>query len=276
MKTKTNRRVKRSKKTRRTRRNLRKVRGGGLIAKGREWLERRSERNQAMDEIDNDYWKCKVLCEGDRDIKLRKVKEQFDTKLKKEKDAQPQVASLTKIHPIRDEIELEREREKDKYDKSGAAIQVAEYKENNSNAYSRMESMDFAKFEKHDLHRKEKPTDNGWYVDLSDPKNPFLRNTNDETISLKTFGIQNEYEAHLTRLPNPSFKYKSPIPSSPDYILVQEGTDKLKWQNWDTKKLIPFSPVWPLLATDDKGYNEVVLQPTVEPAQRATIGTSDA
>jgi hypothetical protein len=166
--------------------------------------------------------------------------------------------------------------EKDEYDKSGAAVQVAEYKEKNRSSTWRMESMDFYYLEKHDSHRVDKPTVNGWYVDISDPKNPFLRNTKDSNFNLTTYGIQNEYEANLERLPNPSVKYKSPIPSSPDYILVQEGKGELKWQNVSTKKLIPFFPWWPLLATNDKGYYEVVLQPTVEPAQSATIGISVA
>ena len=140
-----------------------------------------------------------------------------------------------------------------------------------------MGPMEFKDLPKHDSHNEDKPTVNGWYVDLSDEKNPLLRNTNntnDSNFNLKTYGIQNDYEAHLNRLPNPLLKYKSPIPSSPGYILVQEGTGELKWKNLDTEKLIEFSPIRPLLITNDQGY-EVVLQPIVKPAQSATIETSD-
>ena len=269
MKTKTNRRVKRSKKTRRTRRNLRKVRGGGLIAKGREWLARRNRRKQEMDKIDNEYWSCKLRCEMTRDDKLILLNEQFDNELKKARAAQQQSQTRTATKVDQESIKAQVptiDPKKDEYDKSGAAIQVAEYKENNRNAYSRMESWDFQYFEKHDSHRKGNPTDNGWYVDLSDQEKPFLRNTKDRNFNLTTYGIQNEYEAHLTKLPNPSFKYKSSIPSSPDYILVQKGTGELEWKNVDNGTSIQFNPGTPLLITNENDY-EVVLQPPVEPAQ---------
>jgi hypothetical protein len=279
MKTKTNRKVKRSKKTRRTRRNLRKVRGGGFgfIEKGRIYMEWRKRRNKEMDDIDTSYRKCKLACETKHDEELRDVKDRYKKEWANTTVAKAsQVTSLTKIHTMPNDIELQQQREKDEYVQSGAADQVAEYIKKNKSATDGMGPMEFKDLPKHDLHREKTPTDNGWYVhvDQSNPENAFLRNTNDSNFNLKTYGIQNDYEAHLKRLPNPLFKYKSPIPSSPGYILVQEGTGELKWKNLVTGKLIEFSPVWPLLATNDQGY-EVVLQSTVELAQEGTIGTSD-
>ena len=271
MKTKTNRKVKRSKKTRRTRRNLRKVRGGGLkfIEKGRDYLEWRRSRNEAIDEIDTSYRTCKLDCEMKHNTALRDVKNRYDKIWDSRATAQAsQVTSPTKIPPrLPTAIELQRQQEKDEYDQSGAAAQVTEYKRQNKNKHEWMDPTDFPKLDKHDSHREQTPTDNGWYVDLlTDPKIPFLQNTKNSSFNLKTYGIQNDYEAHLDRLPNPSFKYKSPIPSSPDYILVQKGTGELEWKNLGTEKLIEFSPIRPLLITNDQEY-EVVLHPTSEPAQ---------
>ena len=135
MKSKTNRKVKRSKKTRRTRRNLRKVRGGGfeIIAQGRKFMEWRTRRNTEIDDIDNRYRKCKLVCEMKHDEELKDVKDRYKKEWASRAAAQAsQVTSLTKIHPILDERELELEREKYEYDKSGAAVQVAQYKKNNS------------------------------------------------------------------------------------------------------------------------------------------------
>ena len=282
MKTKTNRRVKRSKKTRRTRRNLRKVRGGGLIAKGREWLERRNDRKEAMDHINTVYSSCKKTCEKNRDLELTSLNDTFDIEWNKARAAQQQsqTRTATKVDPesIKDQVPTI-DLEKDEYDKSGAAIQVADYKENNKLTYP---SDAYADLPPNGMHSdfvyspsttKGKKTVNGWYVDPSVPKSSTIRNFNDETISLKTFGLQNYYEWYINRLPNPSFTYKSSIPSSPDYILVQKGNDELEWKNVSTKRSIQFDAGTPLLITNENDY-EVVLQPTVESAQSATIGYS--
>ena len=258
MKTKTNRRVKRSKKTRRTRRNLRKVKGGGFgfINKGREWWGWRNRRKEAMDKIDKEYRDCKLNCEMNHNRKLREVKEQYD----KEWATTASQPSSTKVHPEHINVEVTT------IDPVNAeyARQVAEYKKSNSEGdYTDSFHEKLPTEDTHTVYAYShstltgKITDNGWYVDLDSST---IRNIHNEDISLETVGLRNPYEFYIKRLPNPSFTYKSFIPNSPEYKLVkQKDKNELVWKNVSTKQLIPFSTDRPLLITDNG--REIVLQP---------------
>ncbi len=274
MKTKTNRRVKRSKTTRRTRRKLRNMKGGviGIIDKGRKWLEWRNRRKEAMDKIDNDYWECKLECEMNRNRKLREVKEQYD----KEWATTASQASSTKVLPEPIKVQVPTiDPVKEEYDKSGAAIQVAEYKKSNLDTYTDAINSDLVPKDMHSVYafspltEKDEKTANGWYVDLSNPDSSTIRNIHDETISIKTVGLRNLYEFYINKLPNPSFTYKSSIPSSPEYTLVQKDKNELVWKNLSTEKLIPFSTHRPLLINDNG--REIVLQPKNNGSAEAVV-----
>jgi hypothetical protein len=258
MKTKTNRRVKRSKKTRRTRRKLRKVKGGGfgIINKGREWLGWRNRRKEAMDKIDNEYWECKLNCEMNHNRKLREVKEQYDNEW-----ARITVqASSRKVHPEPIKAQVPTiVPAKEEYDEVKAAVD--KYKRDYRSTYPSDPLDDLPPNGLHSdyvyspSNNTGKKTDNGWYVDLGSST---IRNIHNKAISLKTIGLQNHYEWYITRLPNPSVKYKSSIPNSPEYTLVQIGTN-LAWKNESTGKLIEFSTHRPLLITDND--REILIYP---------------
>jgi len=268
MKSKTNRKVKRSKKTRRTRRNLKKVRGGGVW----EWWAKRNNPDYKGEKqnIINKCKSCKETCEKTQDVELKQLEQRYKPPVTGAVTAGPNQESqgLTTLQ----EVMTAKKPEMTEFERK-----VKDYKaDNEQGGYPRhpMSERDWDSMRGTPKYNDKNTTDNGWYVDedKTDPskvklyvKNKYVE---DMSFEVSSKGIYDFYQWYIERLPNPRLQYQSSKDVSVYYELVKKG-DELKWQNKkDTGVLFDFDPHLPLLLKtawhDDKPD---LLRPTDEPAK---------